>query len=231
VVEAWLAEEGAAFPLTGKQLEALADSGVSPRVIDVMVAMTYPSVFTVAAPSARGGFGGAEASVRAPLPDTMYAARRPYDAYGLYAPPVPWGWDYYSPWSWSLYGYYSPFYYSPYGQFAPYGYGGYGYGGYGGYYYGGGTIIVVSGGSGSANPPQPHGRIVNGHGYQRDQGDIAASHSGSAGYSGPRDNAGSGGYSGSSGSSSSGTSAAPPPPPPPSSGSSGQVGQHAKPKP
>ncbi len=167
VVEAWLAEEGEGFPLDGKQLEALADSGVSPRVIDVMVAMTYPRVFTVAAPSARGGFNGAEASARSTAPDTTYAARHPYDGYGygLFAPPGPWGWDYYSPWSWSLYGYYSPFFYSPYGTFSPYYYGGYGYGGYN---YGGGTIIVVSG-NGTASPPPPHGRIVNGHGYQRGQ--------------------------------------------------------------
>ena len=31
VVEAWLAEEGEGFPLNGKQLEALADSGVPPQ--------------------------------------------------------------------------------------------------------------------------------------------------------------------------------------------------------
>ena len=216
VVEAWLAEEGEGFPLNGKQLEALADSGVTPRVIDVMVAMTYPRAFTVAAPSARGGFAGAEASVRAPAPDTMYAFRHPYDGYGLYAPPVPWGWDYYSPWSWSLYGYYSPFYYSPYGQFAPYGYGG--YGGYGGYYYGGGTIIVVSGGGGTANPPPQHGRIVNGHGYQRDQGDVAASHQGSGSASAP---------SGSSSSGASGSSA----PRSSGSGSSSGSGGKAHPKP
>jgi len=203
VVEAWLAEEGEGFPLDGKQLEALADSGVSPRVIDVMVAMTYPKVFTVAAPSARGGFNGAEASVRSTAPDTTYAARHPYDGYGygLFAPPGPWGWDYYSPWSWSLYGYYSPFFYSPYGTFSPYYYGGYGYGGYN---YGGGTIIVVSGG-GTSSPPPPHGRIVNGHGYQRGQAqtsgtqpreDRSAGSSGGAQASPPARSSGSGSSSG-----------------------------------
>jgi len=204
VIEAWLAEEGEGFPLSGTQLEALADSGVPGNVIDVMVAMTYPRVFTVAAPSARGGFNSAQTARRTPTPDTMVAYPHPYDGYGAYAAPGPWGWDYYSPWSWSLYGYYSPFFYGPYGQFAPYGYGGYaGYGGYGGYYYGGGTIVVVGGGA--SNPPPPHGRIVNGKGYD---------------------------YGGNSGSQpttrSSGASAAPPPR---SSGSSGgQVGQHAQPK-
>ncbi len=208
VVEAWLAEEGQGFPLNGKQLLALSDSGVPPRVIDVMVAMTYPRVFTVAAPSARGGFNAAEVAPRTPATDTLHANRMPYS--GLYAPPSPWGWDYYSPWSWSLYGYYSPYFYSPYGQFAPYG-----YGGYDGYYYGGGTIIVVSG-NGTASNPTPHGRIVNGKGYERGQGSDSNSQPSSTG------------YSASSGSSSSGASSAPPPS---SSGSSSQVGQHAHPKP
>ena len=216
VVEAWLAEEGEGFPLNGKQLLALSDSGVPPRVIDVMVAMTYSNVFTVAAPSARGGFSAAEASPRAAAPDTMYAYRHPYDGYGygLYAPPYPWGWDYYSPWSWSLYGYYSPFFYSPYGAFSPYG-----YGGYGGYYYGGGTIVVVSGG-GTANPPTPHGRIVNGHGYQRDGGKTTATQAAAA-----RDNASShpSGSSGSSGGSASPSGR--------SSGSSSSSGGKAHPKP
>jgi hypothetical protein len=218
VVEAWLAEEGEPFPLNGRQLEALADSGVPPRVIDIMVALTYPNVFTVAAPSARAALTTAAAR-RPPAPDTMYAYRQPY---GLYAAPYPWGWDYYSPWSWSLYGYYSPFYYSPYGQFAPYYYGGYGYGGYGGYYYGGGTIIVQTGGSGSGNPPPPHGRIVKGKGYEYGQG---SSQPRSAGNTGRE-------TSSSSGSSSSGgSSSAAPRSSGSSSGSSSQVGQHAKPKP
>jgi len=215
VVEAWLAQDGEGFPLTGKQLLALADSGVPGNVIDVMVAMTYPKVFTVAAPSTRGGFNGAEASVRPPTADTMYAYRHPYYGYGLNGAPYPWGgepwgWDYYSPWSWSLYGYYSPFFYSPYGTFSPYYYGGYGYGGW---YYGGGTIIVVSGG-GSANPPQ-HGQIVNGHGYRRDSGGTSPtqpSTSQSAGSSsGAARAAPSGRSSGSSSSSSSGGKAHPKP--------------------
>jgi len=218
VVEAWLAEEGEAFPLNGKQLEALADSGVPPRVIDVMVALTYPGAFTVAAPSARAAL--TTATARRPVPDTMYASREPYA--GLYGPPFGWGWDYYSPWSWSLYGYYSPFFYSPYGQFAPYGYGGYGaYGGYypyGGYYYGGGTVIVQTTPSGSGNPPPPHGRIVKGKGYDYGQSGTPAPRTGST------SNEGSSGSSGSSGS-------APASAPPPSSGSSSQVGQHAHPKP
>jgi hypothetical protein len=213
VVEAWLAEEGEGFPLTGKQLLALSDSGVPGRVIDVMVAMTYPKVFTVAAPSARGGFNGAEASPRAPVPDTMYASRPPNYGYGLYGPPSPWGWDYYSPWSWSLYGYYSPFFYSPYGAFSPYG-----YGGYGGYYYGGGTVIVLSGG-GNSNPQQPHGQYVKGHGYQHGNGDTSGSHPAATRASGASSSSGGSSAPASSSGRSSGSS------------SSSQAGQHAHPKP
>ncbi len=224
VVEAWLAEEGEGFHLDGKGLLALADSGVPPRVIDVMVAMTYPKAFTVAAPSAQGGFAGAQAARRPTAADTTYASRNPY---GLYAPPSPWGWDYYSPWSWSLYGYYSPFFYGPYGQFAPYYWNGYG----GGYYYGGGTIVVVQEG-GTSSPPPPHGRIVNGRGYEGGTSTGQATH---RGYQ-------SGGTASSTGavatpqgySQPSGSTAPAPSPPPPSTGSSGsgsQVGQHAKPKP
>jgi hypothetical protein len=216
VVEAWLAEEGEGFPLTGKQLLALSDSGVPGPVIDVMVAMTYPKVFTVAAPSARGGFNGAEASPRAPAPDTMYANRPPYYGSGLYGPPSPWGWDYYSPWSWSLYGYYSPYFYSPYGQFSPYA-----YGGYGGYYYGGGTVVVVSGGGNDV--PQPHGQYVKGHGYQHGSGDTSGSRPGTYRDSGASSSSGAASAPASSSGQSSGSSG--------SSGSSSQVGQHAHPKP
>ncbi len=211
VVEAWLAEEGVAFSVNGKGLAALADSGVPPRVIDVMVAMDYPQLFTVVAPSGRGT--GVRPTARPPAPDTMYAQRNPYGRYDPFAPPYGWAWDYYSPWSWSMYGYYSPFYYSPYG-YSPYWYGAYP-GDYGGYYTGyyGGPVIIVNQGNANANPPAPHGRIVKGKGYD---------------------------YSGTSASGTTSTASQPssqsaPPPPPPSSssssGSSGQAGQHAKPKP
>ena len=211
VVEAWLAEEGDAFPFNGKQLMALADSGVPSGVIDIMVAMTYPKVFAVSTPSARGGFSPADVGMRAPPPDTSYASRYPDYGYGAYAP-----WDYYSPWSWSLYGYYDPFFYGAYGMYSPFAYGGY-YGGYGGYY-GGGTVVVVEAGGGSGSQSSPHGRIVNGKGYEHGQG-VSTTTSSSA--------------SSSSGSSSSSAPAASPAPQSSgsSSGSSSQAGQHAKPRP
>jgi hypothetical protein len=220
VVEAWLAEEGEGFPLTGKQLVALADSGVSSRVIDVMVAMTYPRVFAVSAPSAQGEFSPVDASRRVPPPDTSYGYRPAsyyptpyYGACGLY------GWDYWSPWSWSSCGYYSPFGYAPYG---PYRYGGW----YGGGYYGGGTIFIVptgggggGGGGGAGGPTQPHGRIVNGRGYTR--GGAGSTAQPQTRVSGNSDSRRSSGGSGSSA----------PPPSSAGSGSSSQAGQKAHPRP
>ncbi len=211
VVEAWVAEEGAGFQLNGRQLLALADSGVPGRVIDVMVAVSYPNVFAVAAPSTAGEYNAVAASRRVRPPDTSYAYREPY-AYstGFYGP---YGWDYYSPWSWSPYGYYSPFGYSPFG------YGPYGYGGYYGGWYGGGTIYIVPNGGGVA--PEPHGRVINGRGYTRNRGEGSAQ---------PQSRVGSNPQAGRS--SGSGSSA----PPPPSSGGSSssgssQAGQKAHPRP
>ena len=213
VVEAWLAEEGARFALDGQRLVALADSGVSSRAIDVMVATSYPGVFSVTAPSAQGEFSPVDASRRASTADTSYAGGQPYYGTGDYPP---YGWDSYSPYGWSPYGYYPP----------------YGYGGY----YGGGTVIVVSGGGGGGQA-QSHGHVVKGHGYQSGGGQGA-----SGGTPQPRSSGESSGtrYTpppsapapSSSGwsapaSSSSGSSA----PAPSSSGSSSNEGQKAHPRP
>jgi hypothetical protein len=45
VLEAWLAERGTPFVLDAKQLVALADAKVPERVIDLMVALSYPRAF------------------------------------------------------------------------------------------------------------------------------------------------------------------------------------------
>src|SRR5436190_479888 len=42
VIEAWLVERADPFTLDAKRLVALADAGVSSRVIDLMVALSYP---------------------------------------------------------------------------------------------------------------------------------------------------------------------------------------------
>jgi len=146
-VEAWVAERGEGFDLNADELVRMADSGVPGNVVDVMVAVSYPRLFTL------GRTGEADAM----LPDEEFA-----DEYDRYAAR-----QYYDPF------YFSPFY-SPYGRYG-YGYGysgyyGYGYGGYGygyGGYYGGYTPIYVV--------PAPrdtggHGRVVKGRGYTRGSG-------------------------------------------------------------
>jgi len=166
VVEAWLAERGQGFTIDGRRLVELADAGVPEPVIDVMVALSYPRVFTVNAATRQGEFR--------PEPETRGTA----GSYG--AAPYGWGSNYYSPYGWdsywpSPYGYFSPYAYgwngySPYG-YGAYGYGPYGYsgyGGFGGYYGGGGVIITVNGGG--TGQATPHGRVVNGRGYSQGSG-------------------------------------------------------------
>jgi hypothetical protein len=145
-VQAWLAEAADPFSLSAGLLERLADAGVPPTTIDVMVAVSYPDRFVLdrearlsAAPPARGVDRGRDAR----------------DAYGMYrGSRSPFYWD--------------PFFMSAYGY--RYGYlgygGGYGAPGYGYYPYGGWlgyrpTIVVVEPES------SQRGRVVNGQGYTR----------------------------------------------------------------
>jgi hypothetical protein len=167
LIEAWLAADGQGFRLDAKKLVALSDSGVSDRVIDVMVALSYPKEFAVNPSSAADEFAPVAEARRAPAyGDSLRGGygRGYQQPWGFYSP---WGWDWvscspisyscYSPYGW---GYYSPFGYSPY-EYAPYGYG-YSpwYGGYG-WNYGGGTVVIVGGGGQSAS----HGKLVKGRGY------------------------------------------------------------------
>lgn len=46
-VEAWLLERGQSFTVDAASLTRLADGGVSDRVIDLLVAMSYPEVFAI----------------------------------------------------------------------------------------------------------------------------------------------------------------------------------------
>ncbi|MCG6956102.1 MAG: hypothetical protein LJF04_08930 [Gemmatimonadetes bacterium] len=114
VVQAWVAERKAPLKLDAKELERMADAGVAPDVIDVAVAVSYPSHFTVRAEPR--GEESADRSFR-----------------GSYYPG--WGFDpfYYR------YGY-DPLYYGAYGY--GYGWGGYPVGYYGGYGYT--PVIVIS---------------------------------------------------------------------------------------
>jgi hypothetical protein len=110
-VTAWLTELNQPFELDGKKLVALADAGVSPAVIDVLVAVSNPQYFAVA--------------TRPDRVDDDYSrrARRPRAMGSCYDP-------FYDPWLGPMtysYGYNRCYRYG--GHFAPYGNGwDYGYG-------------------------------------------------------------------------------------------------------
>lgn len=142
VLEALLVERAEPFNLDAKRLVALADAGVPSRVIDLMVALSYPHAFAINAASRQGerlpppnitGVGTAPAGYTTPYDPfcSSYDYMYPYSSYdcsGL-----------------------------GYGYGRGYGYG-YGYGWYGGGY---GVVIIPSGGGSS----RPHGKVVNGQGY------------------------------------------------------------------
>ncbi len=219
VAEAWLTDRGQTFELNGKELVRLADGGMPPRVIDMMVAMAHPETFALRrAGQATGDVAETSANRvdrgRA-IMDRMCASDPVYcrSAIGL---------------SW-LYGADRYYGFDPYGYGYNYGYGlgypyyryGYGYG-YGypygnywgpGYYSGNGPVVVIQ-----TTPSQPRGRAVFGQGYTR--GGSSSSGSSSAGFSGSSGSSSSSGGS-SSGSSSSGSS---------SSGSSAGAARTAKPR-
>jgi hypothetical protein len=50
VAEAWLTDRGQQFELTGKELVRLADRGMPPRVLDMIVAISNPRTFTLRRP-------------------------------------------------------------------------------------------------------------------------------------------------------------------------------------
>ncbi len=192
VVSTWLIEIDKVTierpkPLNAKQLTQLADNGVPPSVIDVMVGLSYPDVLTVN-PVSRG--------VARQNADSAYAQYGPiaaisadpiiaFDRFGypIYAAETsalacsPFSYSpYYSSWdlyssqlNCAAYGYgFSG--YPGYGYgFGAYPYGAYGvYGGYfGGGYFGGGPIVVPRGPGGptGTGAPATHGRVINGKGY------------------------------------------------------------------
>lgn len=185
-VEAWLAEWGEAFDLSADRLVRLADAGVPDRVIDVMVAVSYPRTFAL---NARGGAERAESR------GAMASSRRGY------ADPF---WDSfyyggfgYAPWGFGFRGRYG-YGYSPYG----YGYSPYGYsGGFGSWGYGyRPTVIVVD----RRNDDGSRGRVVRGRGYTRGSSGSSGSSGSARPSAGPSRSSGgtagvsSGGSSGSS---------------------------------
>ena len=123
VTNALLIERGQPFGLDRASLVALAARGVPGEVVDVMIAVSYPDRFQVAA-----GEGVAEVS---PGTETRTSAAAP----GAW--PRRRGFRGYSPWGLGYDPYWDPFFSSSYRfRYDAYGYGGYGYG-YGPYNYGG----------------------------------------------------------------------------------------------
>jgi len=141
-------------------LGALADRHVPTDVVNVMVALSYPTAFTVSPTMT--------VASREVMPDTMpetvaYPAGGSYGGYGYAAPSYGW---------YGAYGFGYPGYYglnNPYYGYGYTGYYGYGYPGYYGYTGGIPPVIVV--GSGGA-PAASQGRVVNGRGYVRDIGQV-----------------------------------------------------------
>ncbi|MBX6331677.1 MAG: hypothetical protein IRY91_07510 [Gemmatimonadaceae bacterium] len=140
VVQAWLVERHDRLAVNGKELVKLANAGVPGSVIDVMVALSYPDMFSIAssgspvraAPGERSGAEGyAEQGNGTVIPVYM-------NPYG------------YSPCDW---GYCAGFGYLPFG-YLPFGYG----------WYGGGPIIVVPA---RGKPATAHGKVIKGRGYSR----------------------------------------------------------------
>lgn len=143
-VEAWIAELRDPFRVDAEALLRMSDAGVDERVIDVVVAVSYPERFDVEG-------DGYEAD-RA---DRRVATRRPRGVRGRGWYGSSWGYHPYDPY---YYGRYSAYghYYRPWGVY------GAGFGFYRGYRP---SVIVIEPRSSS-----PRGRVVNGRGYTRSRG-------------------------------------------------------------
>jgi hypothetical protein len=152
-IEAALMETSSRFPLSSKALVDLDKAGVDDRVIDLMVALSFPRSF----------------AIRPSGPDDRLT---PFPPFSTGADFIDASYEY-SP----LYGpFYSNYYYSPY-FFSPFGYSYLRYyGGYGGF----APVAVIvpgegGGGGGDRNLPPENGRAVKGFGYtQIDRRDASA---------------------------------------------------------
>jgi uncharacterized membrane protein YgcG len=207
-VEAWLAELEQDFKLDDKALIRLADEKVDPAIIDMLVAVSNPDVFSVR-PT-----GAIEVDER------QYVNERGQSRAPCFAPVLdPWAWYSYDPCDPFLrFGYYRSRYYRGYGYRYGYGYP-YGFDPYYGGYYGGGyygsPVIIVRG-----SEPENRGRMTS-DGYRRDGSGSSSgsstprsttSSSGSSGSSSSGSSSGSSSSGGSSGGSSSGRTATKKPP-------------------
>jgi hypothetical protein len=153
MIQAALSELHHGFDLNRKTLVALDDGGVHESVIDLMVALSYPSKFVVERRG--GGSSGAGLTTGSGWfdPFMMDASTSFMDCY------TPMGYGYRSYYSMCGLGLYAPFTYGYYGynNFYPY----YGYGGWVDV----GPYPPITGGGGGTVTPQVEGRAVNGRGY------------------------------------------------------------------
>ena len=163
-VQVWVVERGEPFNLDASRLIRMADAGVPPNVIDVVVAVSYPQKFVVNDDGGRlaeAGLGRRSLGYRRGLNPFVDPFYDPYSRYGYYSP--------YGSFGYGL-GYYGGYGYGYGGYgFSRIGglYGGYGLGGYnyGGYYGGYGGPIVVVGRRSGADSGAREGRVVRGGGY------------------------------------------------------------------
>jgi hypothetical protein len=170
VVQTWIVQRGTRFKFGGEELVALADAGVPGSVTDVLIGVSYPDHFALQERPARMVGGNELTSLDSARLASQYLNSRCY-GYGSFDPV----WNSSSNFDpcglrYGLYGYnYNPYRYGSYG-YSPFGYG-YGYGsGYVSY----APIVVVKGAD------NPHGRVVNGHGYTRDGTSGSGSYAGSS---------------------------------------------------
>ncbi len=173
VVEAWLGESRQAFTVNAARLVALADAGVDGRVIDMMVALAYPKVFSIKpSPTTVGALaikeGGGSAGDVIALGSFVDCG--PYSSgLSLY------GWDGCSPYGYAMYG--TQYGYSRYNDLL----------GYGGWYVAGQPVVIIRPGD-TPSLSSTHGQVVNGRGYvagsSGDSGSTASSGSSGSSQSG-----------------------------------------------
>ena len=83
-VEAALMESGSTYDLNGKTLVQLADAGISPETIDLMVALAYPERFEVSRETQGGSYGGGNAALGHSYWSSFFFA--PFGYYYWYTP-------------------------------------------------------------------------------------------------------------------------------------------------
>ena len=150
VVEAWLVERGGSFTLDRKRLVTLANAGVPSRITDLLVALSYPGVFTINVTAHQG-------ARRAETTESYAGGAGPV------FPVASW----YAGCSLEYLPFYGSYYCDGFAQAYPFTYGSYGrdY-----------PVVIIfngSSGSGGGEISRSHGRVINGQGYQEGPGSSA----------------------------------------------------------